>query len=250
MRRGLAAGRCGSAAATRVVSPERGGVAVGDGGGSLRVAFCARSRLSYDPFWSVLRSAHAHHAFLLGGFAFDHACLFSFVRKRETACGMLRSYSAGSGSPLERSRMACGYRACLVRFELVRFFMAIPTEYEETRSHEERGRRRGRVRFCGSLSALLCFPRGVRWGCAPQTCAKESSTLWTLFIWFAVWGRCCASLLALLCFPRGGRWGCAPQTAPRRPVSLDSLLLIRGVGALYAGSKVRITPRSADCIII
>ena len=82
-------------------------------------------------------------------------------------------------------------------------------------------------RFCVSLSALQCFPRGVRWGCAPQTapkslrlsglsslgsrqsallrepldlamfsagstlglrapdCAKESSTLWTLFIGFA-----------------------------------------------------------------
>ena len=28
-----------------------------------------------------------------------HACLFSFVRKKETACDMLRSYSAGSRSP-------------------------------------------------------------------------------------------------------------------------------------------------------
>ena len=32
--------------------------------------------------------------FLLPRLAFDHACLFSFVRKRETACGMLRFYSA------------------------------------------------------------------------------------------------------------------------------------------------------------
>ena len=37
------------------------------------------------------------------------------------------------------------------------------------------------VRFDAATLALLCFPRGVRWGCAPQTCAKESSTLWTLF---------------------------------------------------------------------
>ena len=28
--------------------------------------------------------------------------------------------------------------------------------------------------------ALLCFPRGVRWGCAPQTRAKEPLALWTL----------------------------------------------------------------------
>ena len=33
-----------------------------------------------------------------------HACLFSFVRKKETACGSLRSYSAGSRSPFVRSR--------------------------------------------------------------------------------------------------------------------------------------------------
>ena len=34
-------------------------------------------------------------AVLLGRFASVHACLFSFVRKKETACGILRSYSAG-----------------------------------------------------------------------------------------------------------------------------------------------------------
>ena len=33
-----------------------------------------------------------------------HACLFSFVRKKETACGSLRFYSAGSRSPFVRSR--------------------------------------------------------------------------------------------------------------------------------------------------
>ena len=37
------------------------------------------------------------------------------------------------------------------------------------------------VRLCASALALQVFPPGVRWGCAPQTCAKESSTLWTLF---------------------------------------------------------------------
>ena len=37
------------------------------------------------------------------------------------------------------------------------------------------------VRFCVGALALLCFPRGVRWGCAPQTCAKEPLALWTLF---------------------------------------------------------------------
>ena len=43
----------------------------------------------------------------------------------------------------------CGYRACLVHFGLVRFFMAIPTEYEGTQRRGERSRRRG-------VGALLC----------------------------------------------------------------------------------------------
>ena len=47
--------------------------------------------------WNVLRSLHACSAFLLECLAFDHACLFSFVRKRETACGRLRFYSARVG---------------------------------------------------------------------------------------------------------------------------------------------------------
>ncbi len=45
-------------------------------------------------------------AVLLRLFASVHACLFSFVRKKETACGILRSYSAGSRSPFVRSRSA------------------------------------------------------------------------------------------------------------------------------------------------
>ena len=37
----------------------------------------------------------------------------------------------------------------------------------------ERSRRRDRVRFCVIVLALRCFPRGVRWGCAPQTAPKS-----------------------------------------------------------------------------
>ena len=113
-------------------------------------------------YWEVLRSAHAHHALLLGGFAFDHAhhalllggfafdhaCLFSFVRKRETACDVLRFYSARVGIALVRSRMSCGYQALWVHFGLVRFFMAIPTEYEETQRRGIRGTESAARRAC------------------------------------------------------------------------------------------------------
>ena len=48
----------------------------------------------------------AHHAFLSECPAFDHAVLFAAYAPNRTACGMLRSYSAGSRSPFVRSRIA------------------------------------------------------------------------------------------------------------------------------------------------
>ena len=42
--------------------------------------------------------------FCRGALPSVHACLFSSVRKKETACGILRSYSAGSRSPFARFR--------------------------------------------------------------------------------------------------------------------------------------------------
>ena len=80
-------------------------------------------------------------------------------------------FRRGSGSPFARSRMSRGYRALLVHFGLARFFMAIPTENERERGG--RSRRRGGVRFCVTISALRRFPRGVRWGCAPQTAPRR-----------------------------------------------------------------------------
>ena len=101
-----------------------------------------------------------------------------------TACGILRSCSAGSRSPFVRSR-SVGAVICLlwVHFGFGRFFMAISTGYRDagTELRGGQGWRRGLCAFCAATLALLRFPPGVRWGSAPQTCAKESSTLWTLF---------------------------------------------------------------------
>ena len=71
--------------------------------------------------------------FYCGVLRLVHACLFSFFRKKETACDMLRFYSARVGIAIVRSRMPCGYRDIQVHFGFVRFFWAIPTEYEGTR---------------------------------------------------------------------------------------------------------------------
>ena len=67
-------------------------------------------------------------------------------------------------------------------------------ERRDARTRRTESAARRECVFCVNILALLCFPRGVRWGYAPQTCAKESSTLWTLFIWVAAWVR----------FTRGG----------------------------------------------
>ena len=61
--------------------------------------------------------------------ASDHACLFSFVRKKETACEMSRSYSRVGRNRQQCVLMCwCGYRSLWVHFGLVRFLLAIPTE--------------------------------------------------------------------------------------------------------------------------
>ena len=116
---------------------------------------------------------------------------------------MLRSYSA-----VGRDRHSCvlecsdDYPALWVHFGLARFLAAIPTGARGDAG--DGGGGAAWVRFCVIILALRRFPRGVRWGemwkphCgrAPD-CAKESSTLWTLFIWVVMWVR----------FTRGRRCG-------------------------------------------
>ena len=108
-----------------------------------------------------------------------------------TACDMLRSYSA-----VGRDRRSCVLESLVRLSRMVGLIWACAFPYGDLD-----GGRKGQgnaengvggaawVRFCVNALALLCFPRGVRWGkrwkphCgrAPD-CAKESSTLWTLFI--------------------------------------------------------------------
>ena len=86
-----------------------------------------------------------------------------------TACGMLRFYSAGSRSPFARPRDV-GAVICLCGFTsgLDVFFMAISTGLPGTRGMRGTGLRGAGgaafMLFCATTLALLCFPRGVRWG--------------------------------------------------------------------------------------
>ena len=119
---------------------------------------------------NVLRSFCACHTFLSECPAFDHACCLPPVRQtgRLARCSVpippwvgiaIRAFSDVAWS----SGFVGSLRACA-------FSGGDPDG--ETKGRGER-RRRGRVRFCVTISALRRFPRGVRWGCAPQTAPKS-----------------------------------------------------------------------------
>ena len=85
-----------------------------------------------------------------------------------------------------RDRHSCvlaalfGYLPLWVHFGIVRLFVAISTGLPGTLGYGAGGA--AFVRLCAAALVLLCFPPGVRWGYAPQTCAKEPLALWTLLI--------------------------------------------------------------------
>ena len=124
---------------------------------------------------------------------------------------MFRSYSA-----VGRDRHSCvlGCRAviglCWFTSGLRVFWRRSRRGNEGTRGTGERSRRRGRVRFCVNTLALSCFPRGVRWGLNVEAALRPPPNL-------------------------RQRVECGSGTA----ASLDSLHLIRGVGAFYAAGTVR-----------
>ena len=73
-----------------------------------------------------------------------HACLFSFVRKKETACDILRFYSAGSRSPFVRSRIVGAViRLCGFTSGLRVFLWRSRQRTKGTKGRGERSRRRG-----------------------------------------------------------------------------------------------------------
>ena len=130
-------------------------------------------------YWDVFRFSYAGHTFLSVCLAFDHACCLPHSAKQNGLRYVPFLFRRGSGSPVARSRIVgavIGFRGftsglCVSLWRSQR-------RTKGTRRTESAARQSA---FCVNISALPCFPRGVRWGCAPQTCAKESSTLWTLF---------------------------------------------------------------------
>ena len=135
----------------------------------------------------------AHHTFLSGCLMLDHACCLPHSAKQNGLRYVAFLFRRGSRSPIARSRIA------------------------------------------GAVIRLGWFTSGLRVFCGDPDGIRKKRGDAENGVGGAARVRFCVIILALLCFPRGVRWGYAPQTAPRRLVSLDSLHLIRGVGAFYAG---------------
>ena len=105
------------------------------------------------------------------------------IAPNRTACDMLRSYSA-----VGRDRHSC-VLGCRVVIRLcwftsgLRVFCGDPDGIRKKRGDAENGvGGAARVRFCVIILALLCFPRGVRWGYAPQTAPRRLVSLDSLHL--------------------------------------------------------------------
>ena len=134
---------------------------------------CVPVEMSCVRFYpNVLRSFCACHAFLSKCPVFDHACCLPPVRQtgRLAICSVpippwvgiaIRAFSDVAWL----SDLVGSFRACA-------FLYGDPDG--ERRGRGGRSRRRGRVRFCVTISALRRFPRGVRWGLrAPKPAPKS-----------------------------------------------------------------------------
>ena len=132
-------------------------------------AFCVRLVTGGRFYWSVLRSIT------------PAVCRLSAKRDGLRYVSFL--FRRGSGSPVVRSRASIRLFGLAGSLRAWAFSYGDPDrERRDARTRRTESAARRECVFCVNILALLCFPRGVRWGCAPQTCAKESLTPWTLFI--------------------------------------------------------------------
>ena len=147
------------------------------------VRFTRRRALGYNEDLSGLRLSRARHTFLPKCFMLDHACCLPHERQT----GRLAICSVPVPPWVEIAIRA--FSGCRAVIGLGWFTSGLCVSLWRSRQGtKRRGNAENGVggaawaRLCVIISALSCFPRGVRWGCAPQTCAKEPLALWTLFI--------------------------------------------------------------------
>ena len=133
-------------------------------------------------YWDAWRSFTSAVTFLLGRFMFVYACCLPQRAKQDGLRDRAFLFRVGRDRHSCVLGSSCGYRTWLVHFGLVRFFMAIPTGNEETRERGERSRRRGVGASLRDHIGFVMLSAGSTLGLRAPDCAKESSTLWTLFI--------------------------------------------------------------------
>ena len=131
----------------------------------------------------VFRSDHDRRAFLLECLAFDHACCLPHSAKQDGLRYVAFLFRRGSRSPVARSRivnMVIG----LGRFtsDMSVFWRRSRRRTKETERRGERSRRHGVSAFLRERIGFVGFSAGSTLGLRAPDCAKESSTLWTLFI--------------------------------------------------------------------
>ena len=120
---------------------------------------------------NVLRSFCACHAFLSKCLAFDHACCLPPVRQTGRLAGCSVPIPPWVGIAIRAFSDVAWLSGFVGSLRACAFSGGDPDG--ETKGRGER-RRRGRVRFCVTISALRRFPRGVRWGLrAPKPAPKS-----------------------------------------------------------------------------
>ena len=137
---------------------------------------CARLTPAVRFCWNVLRSVHA--------------CLFSFCQEKRDGLRYLAFLFRGSRSPFVRSR-GVGAVICLCGFTsgLAVYLWRSRRGYRGRGVRGVRSRRRGVSALSRNHIGFAMFSAGSTLGLRAPDCAKESSTLWTLFIWVAAWVR-------------------------------------------------------------
>ena len=119
----------------------------------------------------VLHLVHVRYTVLLWRFVFDHACCLPPVRQTGRLAGCCVSIPPG------RDRHSCVLEV-LARLSALAGSLRVWTFFygDLDGITGDAGYGAGGAAFmlfCATTLALLCFPRGVRWGCAPQTAPKS-----------------------------------------------------------------------------
>ena len=141
------------------------GAVIGRGGNAELV--CAVMRFCCG----VLCLVYARYAVPLRRFVFDHACCLPPVRQTGRLAGCCVSIPPGRDRHSRVLVMLARLSALAGSLRVWTFFYGDLDGITGDAGYGAGGA--AFMLFCATTLALLCFPRGVRWGCAPQTAPKS-----------------------------------------------------------------------------